>query len=126
LKIGFCCIQGARMEDALKKLQKAGASNPAAQEKPEIMYWTATCYAKLGDLQKAVSEYLKVPAQYENSGQWPVTSEYEAARICERLGDYKKALGLYKKIVLVDGENGDIGKEALVQISRLTIQAKEN
>jgi hypothetical protein len=55
-----------------------------------------------------------------------VTSEYEAARICERLGDYKKALGLYKKIVLVDGENGEIGKEAFVQISRLNIQAKEN
>jgi tetratricopeptide (TPR) repeat protein len=126
LKIGFCCIQGARMEDALKKLQKAGASNPAAQEKPEIVYWTATCYAKLGDLQKAVSEYLKVPAQFENAGQWPVTSEYEAARIYERLGDVKKAYNLYKKIVLTDGENGEIGKEALEQISRLNIQAKEN
>jgi DNA uptake lipoprotein len=126
LKIGFCCIQGAHFEDAVKKLQKAGASSPAAQEKPEILYWMATCYAKLGDLQKAVSEYLKVPAQYENAGQWAVTSEFEAARICERLGDYKKALGLYKKIILADGENGEIGKEALSQLSRLNLQIKEN
>jgi len=126
LKIGFCCIQGAHIEDAMKKLQKAGASNPAPQEKPEILYWMATCYAKLGDLRKAVSEYLKVPAQFENVGQWAVTSEFEAARICERLGDYAKALGLYKKIVLADGENGEIGKEALSQISRLNIQTKEN
>jgi TolA-binding protein len=126
LKIGFCCIQGSRMEDAIKKLQKASASNPTAQEKPEILYWTATCYAKLGDLQKALSEFLKVPAQYENAGQWTLTSEYEAAGICERLGDNKKAYGLYKKIVLADRENGEIGKEAQAQISRLNIQAKEN
>ena len=55
-----------------------------------------------------------------------MTSEYEAARIYERLGDVKKAYNLYKKIVLTDGENGEIGKEALEQISRLNIQAKEN
>ena len=55
-----------------------------------------------------------------------MTSEFEAARICERLGDSKKAFGLYKKIIFSDGENGQIGKEAQAQISRLGVGTKEN
>ena len=124
LKIAFCFIQGARFKDALKQLEKAGGSVPSAEEKPEILYWTAVCLEKLGDERKAIAEFLKVPASYEKVGEWAITSEFEAARLYERAGEPKKALGLYKKIALSDA--GEIGKEATANVSRLSILTKEN
>jgi tetratricopeptide (TPR) repeat protein len=89
------------------------------QEKPEILYWTATCYAKMGDFQRAAAEYLKVPALYAGMGRWDLTSECEAARLYERMGEYRKAVSLYKKILNSDGATGDLGKEALARMDQL-------
>jgi tetratricopeptide (TPR) repeat protein len=124
LKIAFCFIQGARFEDALKQLEKAGRNGPSVEEKPEILYWTAVCFEKLGDQRKAIAEFLKVPASYEKIGEWAITSEFEAARLYERVGEPKKALGLYKKIALSGA--GEISKEATANVSRLSILTKEN
>jgi len=121
VKIGFCYIQASHFEEALKYFQKA-ATGASADEKPEIMYWTAQCWARLGDHQKAITEYLKVPPQ----GQWAVTSQFEAARLYEHTGEMKKAFALYKKIVASDGEKGVFGKEALAQCARLTPLVKDN
>ena len=118
LKIGFCLIQASRAAEALAHFQKAD-DNPGAQEKPEILYWIATCYAKMGDFNRATSEYLKVPALYAGIGRWDMTSECEAARLYERMGEYGKAVSLYKKIVTTDGETGDLGKEALARMEQL-------
>jgi tetratricopeptide (TPR) repeat protein len=125
LKMGFCCIQASHYEDALKYFQKAVAG-AQPDEKPEIIYWTAYCWAKLGDHQKAVMEYLKVPALYPNAGQWAITSQFEAARLYEHSGEMKKAFALYKKIILADGEKGVFGKEAAVQCAHLNFLEKDN
>jgi len=125
LKIGFCYIQASHFEDALKYFPKA-ATGAAPDEKPEILYWMAHCWARLGDHQKAITEYCKVPALYPNAGQWAITSEFEAARLYEHIGETKKALALYKKIVLADGEKGVFGKDAAAQCARLNLLVKEN
>jgi TolA-binding protein len=118
LKIGFCFIQASHTAEALMHFQKAG-DNPDPQEKPEVLYWIATCYAKMGDFQRATAEYLKVPTLYAGMGRWDLTSECEAARLFERMGEYKKALMLYKKILSTDGESGELGKEALTRMEQL-------
>jgi tetratricopeptide (TPR) repeat protein len=118
LKIGFCLVQASHAADALAHFQKAGDS-PSPQEKPEILYWTATCYARMGDYQRAAAEYLKVPVLYAGVGRWDLTSECEAARLYERMGDYRKAVSLYKKIVSTDGETSQLGREALVRMEQL-------
>ncbi len=120
LKIGFCLIQAMRPQEALVHFQKA-SDNPNTQDKPEILYWIATCYAKMGDYPRAASEYLKVPALYAGIGRWDLTSECEAARIYERLGDYPKAVSLYKKIISTDGETGNLGKEAVSRVEQLNV-----
>jgi TolA-binding protein len=119
LKTGFCLIQASHFDEALKQFAKASAS-PSLEEKPEIMYWTATCYARQGDYQKAATEYLKVPSLYAGIGRWGITSECEAARLYERLGEYKKALALYRKIVRTDGETGELGREAVSRVEQLS------
>jgi TolA-binding protein len=118
LKIGFCFIQASHTAEALAHFQKAG-DNPDPQEKPEVLYWIATCYAKMGDYQRATAEYLKVPALYAGMGRWDLTSECEAARLFERMGEYRKAVSLYKKILSTDGESGELGKEALARMEQL-------
>ena len=118
LKIGFCLIQASYTAEALAHFQKAG-DNPDPQEKPEVLYWIATCYAKMGEYQRAAAEYLKVPALYAGIGRWDLTAECEAARLYERLGEYGKAVSLYKKILSMDGETGDLGKEALARMAQL-------
>jgi TolA-binding protein len=119
LKIGFCLVQGARIEEALDHFLKAN-ENPAEADKPEILYWIGTCYAKLGEYQRAISEYLKVPYMYSGIGKWGITAEFEAARLYERLGEHHKAATLYKKIVRSDGERGRFGKKARERIDRLS------
>ena len=124
LKIGFCYIQASHFEDALKYFQKASAI-AAAEEKPEVFYWMAQCWARLGDHQKAIAEYLAAAA-LSADGPWAITSEFEAARLYERTGEYKKALGLFKKIIFTDGEKGVFGKEAAAQCARINLLVKEN
>jgi len=119
LKTGFCFLQASRYDEALRLFAKASV-NPGLEEKPEILYWIATCWAREGELRKAAAEYLKVPTLYAGIGRWGLTSESEAARLFEKLGEYKKALELYRKIVRVDGETGELGREATSRIEQLS------
>jgi tetratricopeptide (TPR) repeat protein len=119
LKTGFCFLQASRYDEALRLFAKASV-NPGPEEKPEILYWIATCWARQGELRKAAAEYLKVPALYVGLGRWGLTSECEAARIFEKLGEYKKALDLYRKIVRFDGETGELGRDAASRIEQLS------
>ncbi len=125
LKLGFCLIQASRFEDALEHFKKADV-DPKKEDKPEILYWIGTCYAKLGDFSKAIAEYLKVPYLYSGIGKWGVTAEFEAARLYERQGGYAKAITLYRKIVNSDGEQGRFGKKALERIQRLSTLAGDS
>lgn len=118
LKIGFCLVQASHAAEALVHFQKAG-ENPDPQEKPEVLYWIATCYANMGDYQRATAEYLKVGALYAGMGRWDLTSECEAARLYERMGEYRKAVLLYKKILSMDGETGELGRRALARMEQL-------
>jgi tetratricopeptide (TPR) repeat protein len=118
LKIGFCLVQASHIEEALGHFE-AASQNPSAEEKPEILYWVGTCHAKLGEYQKAITEYLKVPYLYSGMGKWGVTAEFEAARLYERQGEYEKAVSLYRKIVRSDGEQGRFGRQAQRRIQRL-------
>ncbi len=122
LKAGFCLIQASQIEEAFEHFKKAKI-DPKKEDKPEILYWIGTCYAKLGDHLKAIAEYLKVPYLYSGIAKWGVTAEFEAARLYERLGEYTKAITLYRKIVNSDGERGRFGKKALIRIQRLNTLA---
>lgn len=118
MRTGFCLVQASRFEEALDYFRSANL-NPAPEDKPEILYWLGSCYAKLGQHQNAITEYLKVPYLYAGIGKWGVTAEFEAARLYERLQEYDRARNLYKKIVKSDGEHGEFGKSALQQLTRL-------
>ncbi|MBD3240178.1 MAG: tetratricopeptide repeat protein, partial [Chitinivibrionales bacterium] len=125
LKIGFCLVQASRFEEAIKHFEEANR-NPASEEKPEILYWLGLCYAKTGEYQKALTEFLKVPYLYSGEGKWGVTAELEAARIYERRGEYERAKSLYRKIVRSDGETGQFGRAAnkrLKQLSNLVLES---
>jgi tetratricopeptide (TPR) repeat protein len=120
LKCGFCFVQASRNEEALAHFNEANI-DPNKEDKPEIIYWIATCYSKMGDHTKAIAEYLKVPYLYSGIGKWGVTAEFEAARLYERQGEYDKAVTLYKKIIRSDGEQGRFGKNALARIQQLNL-----
>lgn len=118
LKIGFCMVQASRYQDALRYFQMAN-KNPEPVDKPEIVYWIATCHSKLGEHRAAIAEYLKVPYLYSDAGKWGITAELEAARLYERMEEFDNARTLYKKIVQSDGERGRFGKQALSRLERL-------
>jgi tetratricopeptide (TPR) repeat protein len=122
LKLGFCLIQASRIEESIEQF-KLARKDAKKEDEPEILYWMGTCYARQGDLTKAITEYLKVPYLYAGIGKWGVTAEFEAARLYERQGDYGKATTLYRKIVNADGEQGKFGKKALERIQRLNTLA---
>jgi tetratricopeptide (TPR) repeat protein len=115
----------SRTEDALAHLKKA-IVNPKKEEEAEISYWLAACYAKQGDDQKAIAEYLKVPYLYTGGEKWGITSEFEAARLYEHLGEFNKAATLYRKIIRSDGDQGRFGRKALAQLEHINSQAGED
>lgn len=125
LKAGFCFLQVSRTEEALAHLKKA-IVNPKKEEEAEISYWLAACYAKQGDDQKAIAEYLKVPYLYTGGEKWGITSEFEAARLYEHLGEFNKAATLYRKIIRSDGDQGRFGRKALAQLEHLNSQEGED
>ena len=119
LRIGFALYQANQFEKARSYFEKA-ALDPSDEERPEVLYWVASSNAKMGEFQKALTDYIKVPYLHSGEGKWGVTAELEAARIYERLGQFDKAQILYRKIVKSDGERGQFGKIAVKRLAHLS------
>ncbi len=66
-------------------------------ERPVTQYWIGFCCFLIGRDAEAVTEFLKIPDFYPESGMWVATAYYWAGRASERMGKKDIAAGYYKK-----------------------------
>jgi TolA-binding protein len=90
---------------------------------PEAHYWYAKTLDRMGQVEEALDEYLKVNYLYRGAGMWGLTALYEVAQIYERSGDLERARRMYQQIVDQDGTAGTLGARALLNVKRLSAPA---
>jgi tetratricopeptide (TPR) repeat protein len=64
-------------------------------QRPSTQYWIGFCTFLLGNDQKAINEFLKIPELYPSSGMWVGTSYYWAGKAAERMGKKEQAKEYY-------------------------------
>ncbi|SVB42702.1 uncharacterized protein METZ01_LOCUS195556, partial [marine metagenome] len=75
----------------------------------------ATAYKNQGKLVKALEIFAQVQRKYDEEGSRDIYVLREISKICEKLGDEKRALIFYQRILKFDGED----KEILVKVVHL-------
>ena len=93
-------------------MRKALGTGPA-DDNPQILYEIGECLEAEGSLTEAQAEYLKIPELYPESTFWAIRADLSAAKILERLGRTKDALGLYEKLAALDVEESKYAKERI-------------
>lgn len=88
-----------RIADYQKSLEayRAALKDLKESEQPQTQYWVGFCCFLLGRDDEAMTEFLKIPERYPDSGMWVGTAYYWAGRACERSGRKAEAAGYYRK-----------------------------
>jgi len=102
-----------RAIDQFQKVQIEADSETEA----EIQYWIGKCYAEMGQLDRAILEYLKVKyVSKPTKLPWGSTALYEAAMAYLKLYQPWKARVIFEKIVRYEGATSDLGRIARQRI----------
>ena len=99
--------------DYFRKAKTGDEYEPNAQ----IQYEIGSCYEGMGDLNKALSEYLELSSTYPQSTYWVVRSDIRSAQIFEKLGRLNEAIQTYEKLAAWDRlEEAGFARERLKEI----------
>ena len=98
LKAGLVFQQHRKYDQAIMVLSHLVASSEESKIKAEAQYWIGECYQYMGNMERAVVEYLKVTYLYPSESMWALTARYMAAQSYQELGHYKEAISLYEKV----------------------------
>ncbi len=109
IRIALFLQKNNRLKEALNEFLRILPSLSDEDSKAEVMFYIAECYQGLGDLNKALENYLAVTYLHPKELMWATTARFNAAKICEKLGYYDDAIKLYRKIA--DAYKGQVQGE---------------
>jgi len=95
-KVGDSYFRLSSFKNALDSYRSA-LREQKRSERPQTQYWIGFCCFLLGRDNEAVTEFLKIPEFYPESGMWVATSYYWAGRASERMGKKDIAAEYYRK-----------------------------
>jgi tetratricopeptide (TPR) repeat protein len=95
-KIGDSYFQLGSFKSALDSYRSA-LREQKRSERPQTQYWIGFCCLLLGKDSEAVTELLKIPEFYPESGMWVPTAYYWAGWASERMGKNNIAAEYYRK-----------------------------
>lgn len=99
-----------------KKLKLEASS----ESEPEIQYWIANTYYKMGSYEAAISEFIKIPLLSKKTKlQWVPSALYYAGQSYEKLGKNGDAVRMYEKIISTPGIDAVFKNDAKKRISQL-------
>jgi len=94
-----------------------------AENEAEIQYWIAHAYSERGNLEEAITEYLKVKYVCRPTKlPWGTTALYEAGQAYVKLGQLPQARSLFAQIVKEMGLGDQFGKVANERIKEIDAQ----
>jgi tetratricopeptide (TPR) repeat protein len=83
-----------------------------------IQYEIANCYESLGELDTALSDYMKVIYKYSSSAFWVAEARLKAGLIFETKGELEKAALMYEKVIELNEEHKEQAVLALEQLKK--------
>jgi len=95
-KIGDSYFRLGFFQNALDSYRSA-LRDQKRSARPQTQYWIGFCCLLLGRDSEAVTELLKIPEFYPESGMWVPTAYYWAGWASERMGRKDSAAEYYKK-----------------------------
>jgi len=118
IRVALFLQKNGKVKEALNEFEKLMPLIGDDDLKAEITFYIAECYENLGDLNKALENYLAVTYLHPKEIMWATTARFNAAKICEKLGYYDDAIKLYKKIAdAYKGQvQGDFAKKKLEEL----------
>jgi tetratricopeptide (TPR) repeat protein len=116
-KIGDSYFQLGSFKSALDSYRSA-LREQKRSERPQTQYWIGFCCLLLGKDSEAVTELLKIPEFYPESGMWVPTAYYWAGWASERMGKKDSAAEYYKKAAGGSGRSAQ-GRAALKRAEKV-------
>lgn len=88
-----------QMEDYqnAREAYRRALADQKESERPATQYWIGFSTFLMGRNSEALSEFLKIPERYPDSGMWVSTAYYWAGRVSERMGEKKLAADYFRK-----------------------------
>jgi tetratricopeptide (TPR) repeat protein len=84
-----------------------------SESNAQIQYEIAELHEKMGDIEGACREYLKVEGAYPKGTFWSVRANLKCARAFEKLGRLAEAKRLYEKLAAMDIEESAFARKRL-------------
>ena len=109
VRVALFLQKNGKIKEALNEFQRVLPLINNDDAKAEVTFYIAECYESLGDLDKALENYLAVTYLHPKEIMWATTARFNAAKICEKLGYYDDAVKLYRKIA--DAYKGQVQGE---------------
>jgi tetratricopeptide (TPR) repeat protein len=92
----------------------------SSESEPEIQYWIANTYYKMGSYEAAISEFIKIPLLSKKTKlQWVPSALYYAGQSYEKLGKNDDAIRMYQKIISTAGIDSVFKNDAKKRINQL-------
>jgi tetratricopeptide (TPR) repeat protein len=119
-KIGDSYFRLGSFRSALDSYRSA-LREQKRSERPQTQYWIGFCCLLLGRDSEAVTELLKIPEFYPESGMWVPTAYYWAGWASERMGKKDSAAEYYKKAAGGSGRSAQ-GRAALKRAEKVKMK----
>ncbi len=120
VKIGNVYRKIQKHDEELKAYEQAllEPSGTSLVSNAEIQFMVADTYELMGDFDKAVEVYFKVPYVYAKEPAWVVKAYLRIARIYENAEDWDKALAAYGKVVELQMDESKFAQERIARIHK--------
>lgn len=115
--MGYAYLQKRAPLDALKYFKRALQYAKEKRTLRDIIYWLGETYYALGQPEKAIEEFLKIPDFGEQ--EWTGTALMRAGIIYELLGNYKKAEEIYKRMLKIFAPDSIWSMQAKERLKKL-------
>ncbi|MCL2028392.1 MAG: tetratricopeptide repeat protein [Bacteroidales bacterium] len=93
--IGVIYLKQGLYDDAIHYLKKFRSNDLILT--PMVRALIGDCYAELGDMKEALSQYERAISSHQNDMVTPMVL-MKAAALCDIQGDYQKALNFYERV----------------------------
>ena len=119
IQMGIYYVRLEEYDQAIRYFRKL-LPEADSETEAEIQYWIGESYFKMGQFERAISEFLKVRYLSKPTKlPWDVTAEYEAGLAYLKLNKPQKAKAIFQKIVKERGAGSDYGKVAMKRIREI-------
>jgi len=119
IQIGMLYMQLSEYDRAIEFFRSL-LDEADRESEAEIQYWIGKCYFKMGQFEKAISEYMKVSYLARPTKlPWDITAEYESGLAYMKLKQWDKAKAIFRRIIQKEGAGSEYGKFALRKIREI-------